>query len=279
METCLYLIATPIGNLEDITLRAIETLKVVDLIACEDIRTSKKLLANFGIKKKLIAIHQHNEKDKAEFLINEMANGKSIAYISDAGTPAISDPGAFLVNQALKLGLNVSPIPGPSSLVAAFSVSGIESTQFQFYGFLPNASSKAKKLLKTIYNQPLPTIIFESPHRILKTLSLVRDIFGANHEIFVARELTKIYETIYKENVLSIIDRLESYPKEQKGEFVIILTSPVKKVEENDVLPINEALKLLLEELPLNQSVKLISSIFKKNKKEVYNQALELKND
>jgi len=279
METCLYLIATPIGNLEDITLRAIETLKVVDLIACEDIRTSKKLLANFGIKKKLIAIHQHNEKDKAEFLINEMANGKSIAYISDAGTPAISDPGAFLVNQALKLGLNVSPIPGPSSLVAAFSVSGIESTQFQFYGFLPNASSKAKKLLKTIYNQPLPTIIFESPHRILKTLSLVRDIFGANHEIFVARELTKIYETIYKENVLSIIDRLESYPKEQKGEFVIILTSPVKEVEENDVLPINEALTLLLKELPLKQSVKLISSIFKKNKKEVYNQALELKND
>ena len=279
METCLYLIATPIGNLEDITLRAIETLKVVDLIACEDIRTSKKLLANFGIKKKLIAIHQHNEKDKAEFLINEMANGKSIAYISDAGTPAISDPGAFLVNQALKLGLNVSPIPGPSSLVTAFSISGIESTQFQFYGFLPNASSKAKKLLKTIYNQPLPTIIFESPHRILKTLSLVRDIFGPAHEIFVARELTKIYETIYKDNVLSIIDRLESYPKEQKGEFVIILTSPVKEVEENNVLPINEALTLLLKELPLNQSVKLISSIFKKNKKEVYNQALELKND
>ena len=279
METCLYLIATPIGNLEDITLRAIETLKMVDLIACEDIRISKKLLANFGIKKKIISIHQHNEKDKTEFLINEMTNGKSVAYISDAGTPAVSDPGAFLVNQVLKLGLNVSPIPGPSSLVAAFSVSGIESTQFQFYGFLPNGSSKAKKLLKKIYNQPLPTIIFESPHRILKTLSLVRDIFGANHEIFVARELTKIYETIYKDNVLSIIDRLESYPKEQKGEFVIILTSPVKKVEENDVLPINEALKLLLEELPLNQSVKLISSIFKKNKKEVYNQALELKND
>ena len=279
METCLYLIATPIGNLEDITLRAIETLKMVDLIACEDIRISKKLLANFGIKKKIISIHQHNEKDKTEFLINEMTNGKSVAYISDAGTPAVSDPGAFLVNQVLKLGLNVSPIPGPSSLVAAFSVSGIESTQFQFYGFLPNGSSKAKKLLKKIYNQPLPTIIFESPHRILKTLSLLRDIFGPNHEIFVARELTKIYETIYKDNVLSIIDRLESYPKEQKGEFVIILTSPVKEVGENDVLPINEALTLLLKELPLNQSVKLISSIFKKNKKEVYNQALELKND
>ena len=279
MEACLYLIATPIGNLEDITLRALEILKKVDLVACEDTRTTNRLLSHYGIKKKLISIHQHNEKNKTEFLMNEVLNGKLIAYVSDAGTPAISDPGAFLVKQVLKLGLKVSPIPGPSSLVAAFSVSGIESTQFQFYGFLPNASSKAKKLLKTIYNQPLPTIIFESPHRILKTLSLVRDIFGANHEIFVARELTKIYETIYKDNVLSIIDRLESYPKEQKGEFVIILTSPVKEVEENDVLPINEALTLLLKELPLKQSVKLISSIFKKNKKEVYNQALELKND
>ena len=279
METCLYLVATPIGNLEDITLRAIETLKIVDFIACEDTRTSNKLLTNFGIKKKLISLHQHNEKGKTDFLINELKNGKSIAYLSDAGTPAISDPGAFLVNQALKLGIKVSPIPGPSSLVTAFSVSGIESTQFQFYGFLPNGSSKARKLLKIIYNQTLPTILFESPHRILKTLSLVRDIFGPKHEIFVARELTKIYETIYKDNILSIIDRLESYPKEQKGEFVIILTSPLKLIEDTDVLPMDESLKLMLKELPLNQSVKLISAIFNKNKKDVYNQALRLKND
>ena len=277
METCLYLIATLIGNLEDITLRALEVLKKVDLVACEDTRTTSRLLTHYGIKKKLISIHQHNEKNKTEFLMNELLNGQSIAYASDAGTPAISDPGAFLVNQALKLGIKVVPIPGPSSLVAAFSVSGIESTQFQFYGFLPNASSKAKKLLQKIYNQPLPTIFFESPHRILKTLSLVKDIFGPNHEIFVGRELTKIYETIYKDNVLSVIGRLERYPKEQKGEFVSILTPPIKEIENNETIPINEALKLMMKELPLNQSVKLISSIFKKNRKEVYNQALELK--
>tara|TARA_B100000768_G_scaffold181692_1_gene205810 strand:- start:142 stop:981 length:840 start_codon:yes stop_codon:yes gene_type:complete len=279
METFLYLVATPIGNLEDITLRAIETLKKVDLVACEDTRTSNKLLANYGIKKKLISIHQHNEKDKTEFLINELVNGKSIAYLSDAGTPAISDPGAYLVNQAIKLGIKVSPIPGSSSLVAAFSVAGIESTQFQFFGFLPNSPTKAKKSIKAIYKQPLPTIIFESPHRILKTLSLVRDIFGTKHTIFVARELTKIYETIYKDNVLSIIERLEKYPKEQKGEFVIILTSPLKEIEDNDVLSMNEALTLMLKELPLTQSVKFISAIFKKNKKEVYKEALRLKND
>ena len=279
MENFLYLVATPIGNLEDITLRAIETLKKVDLVACEDTRTTNRLLTHYGIKKKLVSLNQHNEKNKTEFLINEILNGKSIAYASDAGTPAISDPGAFLVKQALKLDIKVSPIPGPSSLVTAFSVSGIESTQFQFYGFLPNATSKSKKLLQKIYDQTLPTIIFESPHRVLKTLTLLQNIFGPLHEIFIARELTKMYETIYKDKVSSIIERLESYPEEQKGEFVIILTPPIKKIENNETLPISEALKLMMKELPLNQSVKLISSIFKKNKKEVYNQALELKND
>ncbi|MFQ3368239.1 MAG: 16S rRNA (cytidine1402-2'-O)-methyltransferase [Methylophilaceae bacterium] len=277
MKTCLYLVATPIGNLEDITLRAIEVLKKVDLIACEDTRTTNRLLAHYGIKKKLISIHQHNEKNKSEFLINELSNGKSIAYASDAGTPAISDPGAFLVKQALKFGIKVSPIPGPSSPITAFSASGIESTQFQFYGFLPNASSKSKKLLQKVYGQTLPTIIFESPHRVLKTLSLVQNIFGPKHEIFIARELTKIYETIYKDEVMAIIERLESHPEEQKGEFVIILTPPIKEIENNETMHINEALKLMMRELPLNQSVKLIASIFKKNKKEVYNQALELK--
>ena len=277
MKNCLYLVATPIGNLEDITLRAIEILKKVDLIACEDTRTTNRLLAHYGIKKKLISIHQHNEKNKSEFLINELSNGKSIAYASDAGTPAISDPGAFLVKQALKFGIKVSPIPGPSSPITAFSASGIESTQFQFYGFLPNASSKSKKLLQKVYGQTLPTIIFESPHRVLKTLSLVQNIFGPKHEIFIARELTKIYETIYKDEVMAIIERLESHPEEQKGEFVIILTPPIKEIENNETMHINEALKLMMRELPLNQSVKLIASIFKKNKKEVYNQALELK--
>jgi 16S rRNA (cytidine1402-2'-O)-methyltransferase len=279
MEACLYLVATPIGNLEDITLRAIEILKKVDLVACEDTRTTNRLLAHYGIKKKLIAIHQHNEKNKTEFLINELSNGKSIAYASDAGTPAISDPGAFLVKQALKFSIKVSPIPGPSSLITAFSASGIESTQFQFYGFLPNTASKSKKLLRKIYSQTLPTIFFESPHRILKTLFLVQNIFGPIHEIFIGRELTKIYETIYKAEVGTIIDRLESHPEEQKGEFVIILTPPINEIENNEIIPINEALKLMMKELPLNQSVKLISSIFKKNKKEVYTQALELKND
>mgnify|MGYP001580725215 CR=1 FL=1 len=277
MKTCLYLVATPIGNLEDITLRAIEILKKVDIVACEDTRKTNRLLTHFSINKKLISLHQYSEKNKTDFLINELSNGKSIAFTSDAGTPGISDPGAFLVAQALKSGIKVSPIPGPSSLTTAFSVSGIQTTQFKFYGFLPNTSGKCKKVLEQIYNQDLPTIIFESPHRILKTLFLVQNIFGPTYELFIARELTKIYETIYKDKVTSIIERLENYPEEQKGEFVIIFSGESSQIENIKTLSINEALELMMKELPLNQSVKLISTIFKKNKKEVYNQALELK--
>ena len=277
MKTCLYLVATPIGNLEDITLRAIEILKKVDIIACEDTRKTNKLLTHFNINKKLISLHQHSQKNKTDFLINELSNGKSIAFTSDAGTPGISDPGAFLVDQALKLGIKVSPIPGASSLTAAFSVSGIQTTQFKFYGFLPNTPGKCKKILEQIYNQSLPTIIFESPHRILKTLFLIQNIFSPTYELFIARELTKIYETIYKDKVTSIIEKLESYPEEQKGEFVIIFSGESSQIENIKTLSINEALEVMMKELPLNQSVKLISTIFKKNKKEVYNQALELK--
>ena len=277
MKTCLYLVATPIGNLEDITLRAIEILKKVDIVACEDTRKTNRLLTHFSINKKLVSLHQYSEKNKTDFLINELSNGKSVAFTSDAGTPAISDPGAFLVAQALKLGIKVSPIPGPSSLTTAFSVSGIQTTQFKFYGFLPNTSGKCKKVLEQIYNQDLPTIIFESPHRILKTLFLIQNIFSPTYELFIARELTKIYETIYKDKVTSIIERLENYPEEQKGEFVIIFSAESSQIENIRTLSINEALEVMMKELPLNQSVKLISKIFNKNKKEVYNQALELK--
>ena len=277
METCLYLVATPIGNLDDITFRALEILKKVDIVACEDTRKTSRLLSHFKIKKKLVSLHQHNEKNKTEFLIKKLLNGNLIAFVSDAGTPAISDPGAFLVKQALEQKIKVSPIPGSSSITSAFSVSGIQTTQFKFYGFLPNTSGKCKKVLEEIYNQDLPTIIFESPHRILKTLFLIKNIFGSSYKLFIARELTKVYETIYKDNIISIIERLESHPEEQKGEFVIIFNGKTREIENFKTLSLNEALEVMISELPLNQSVKLISKIFKKNKKEVYNQALELK--
>jgi 16S rRNA (cytidine1402-2'-O)-methyltransferase len=279
MISALYLVSTPIGNLDDITYRAISVLKDVDLIACEDTRNTSRLLSHFGIKKKLMSFHQHNEKIKTKYLLTEISNGKAVAYVSDAGTPAISDPGAFLVNKALSLKIKVSPIPGVSSVVTAFSVSGIESTRFQFYGFLPNGGSKARKILNQISRQDMPAIIFESPHRVLKTLEVIGSIYGLNYEIVIARELTKMFETIYKETVQYMIENFQKFPDQQKGEFVIVLTPQSLEAENIETLSINEALIIMMKELPLNQSVKLISTIFKKNKKEVYNQALELKNE
>jgi len=163
MNSALYIVGTPIGNLDDITSRAIEILNSVDLIACEDTRHSKHLLSKFSINKKLISLHQHNEEGKSSFLIKEIQNGKKIAYISDAGTPGISDPGAYLVKKALEAKIKVVPIPGASSITAAFSVAGITSTQFKFYGFLPNTDSRSKKVIKQFYEESIYLSFFCIP--------------------------------------------------------------------------------------------------------------------
>ena len=279
MKATLYLIATPIGNLQDISLRALDTLKNVDLIACEDTRHTGQLLAHFSIKKKLTSLHQHNEKEKAMFLIKTIKEGGSVAYVSDAGTPAISDPGAFLVNQAHLSNLHIVPIPGPSALITAFSVAGISSNQFQFIGFLPSSQSKCKLALKDIFSMNMTTILYESPRRVIKTLTAIVDIFGPEQEIVIGRELTKLFETIYKGEAISLLDKISKNPNDQKGEFVIILSRMEKKPPIQSDISDDHLLKVLLSELPLNQAVKLTATILKKKKKEVYNQALEIKHD
>jgi 16S rRNA (cytidine1402-2'-O)-methyltransferase len=279
LKATLYLIATPIGNLQDISLRALDTLKNVDLIACEDTRHTGQLLAHFSIKKKLTSLHQHNEKEKAMFLIKTIKDGGSVAYVSDAGTPAISDPGAFLVNQAHLGNLHIVPIPGPSALTTAFSAAGISSNQFQFIGFLPSSQSKCKLALKDIFNVNMTTILYESPRRVIKTLRAIVDIFGPEQEVVIGRELTKLFETIYKDKAISLLDRISQNPNDQKGEFVIILSRTEKKPPIHSDISDEHLLKVLLSELPLNQAVKLTATILKKKKKEVYNQALEIKHD
>ena len=279
MIPSLYLVATPIGNLDDITLRAIEILKNVDLIACEDTRHTAGLLSHYGIKKKLTSLHQHNEKSKSNLLIEKIFEGKSIAYVSDAGTPAISDPGAFLVNAALDKKIKVIPIPGPSSITTAFSVSGMKSTHFQFHGFLPNTNSKCKKILNEISVKDCPTIFLVSPHRVLKTLEILEEIYDESHEVFIGRELTKIFETLYKDKLSNILDEFRSDLNNQKGEFVFIVEPKNISNGSEENLMIKDALIKMMKQLPLKQSVELTSSIFKKNKNEVYNLALELKND
>ena len=279
MKATLYLIATPIGNLQDISLRALDTLKNVDLIACEDTRHTGQLLAHFSIKKKLTSLHQHNEKEKAIFIIKTIKEGGSVAYVSDAGTPAISDPGAFLVNQAHLSNLLVVPIPGPSALTTAFSAAGISSNQFQFFGFLPSSQSKCKQALQDIFSMNMTTIFYESPRRVIKTLTAIVDIFGPEQEIVIGRELTKLFETIYKDKVITLLEKITQNPNDQKGEFVIILSRTEKKTLTQSDISDEHLLKTLLSELPLNQAVKLTATILKKKKKEVYNKALEIKHD
>ena len=279
MSSTLYIVGTPIGNLDDISSRAIKILNSVDVIACEDTRHSKRLLSKFSINKKLISLHQHNEEKKSSFLIKEIQSGKTIAYISDAGTPGISDPGAYLVNKALEAKIKVIPIPGASSITTAFSVAGVISTQFNFYGFLPNTDSKSRKVIKQFYESQYTSVFFVSPHRVLKTLEILEEIYGLEQRIFVGRELTKLYETIYKENLKDLLFKFRNEKYNLKGEFVIIIECIELDHKNSSNLEAKEALKIMLNELSLNQSVKLVSKIFKMKKNEIYNLALGIKND
>jgi len=277
LKPALYLIATPIGNREDISMRALHVLKNVDIIACENTRHSSQLLSIYGIKKKLIALHQHNELDKADHIAKIVDDGKSVAYISDAGTPAISDPGADLVEYFHNLKLDVFSIPGPSALIAAFSISGFQTSHFQFYGFLPNTIGKRKKTLKNIYNSNITTIFYESPHRIIKTLKVMREIFGNDHLIFIARELTKIFETYYKGKLSELIDEIQNNKDNQKGEFVLIVSALKKDKQKEEIIPLEDALRSTLNQISLKESVNVISQIYNKGKKEIYNLAMEIK--
>ena len=278
MEPALYIVATPIGNLHDISLRAVEILKTVDYVICEDTRHSKKLLNFFGINKKITSLHQHNEKNKTDEIVNLCQKGKSIAYISDAGTPAISDPGAFLVNSFHDAKLRVIPIPGVSAVIAAFSVAGLTDHHFQFYGFLPNSKKKAYDCLLKIYKSNIATVIYESPNRVMSTLSEIINIFGEEHIVIIARELTKIFESIKKASAKELVDFYKENKIQTKGEFVLIITQSNSYIDMDEEI-ILRALKFTLKDLSLSQSVKLVSSIYNINKKEVYNLALRLKNE
>ncbi|MDA0349796.1 MAG: 16S rRNA (cytidine(1402)-2'-O)-methyltransferase [Verrucomicrobia bacterium] len=217
----LYLVATPIGNLGDISKRALEILKRCDLIACEDTRTSGKLLKHFEIKKPLISYHEHNEIHQASVLADKIDAGSSIALISDAGTPAVSDPGFRLVRECRKRNLNVSPIPGPSAALAALSVSGLPSDSFTYVGFLPAKSAARKRFFNEIKDTSRTHIVFESNHRILKFLNDFLEILGPDHVLCVARELTKLHETIFTGPAVEVIESVKQ--RSTKGEFVVVI--------------------------------------------------------
>ncbi len=276
MSGSLYIIATPIGNLSDITLRAIETLKNVDLVLAEDTRHSKKLFDHYEIKSPLTAFHEHNENEKANGIISEINSGKSIALISDAGTPLISDPGYQLVSEAKKIGINVIPIPGPNAAIAALSSSGIASSSFSFFGFLPAKQASRLKLLKTKRSLDETIIFYESPKRILATIKDMMDVFGETRRVCLAKELTKSFETILNDNLIALIDYLESDPSHQKGEFVLIV-SPDDKIDFDEAKSeLEKILPILCDEMGASKASKLASKITGLDKKYCYKKAINL---
>lgn len=215
----LYVVATPIGNLKDITLRALEILKEIDFIACEDTRRTKKLLDHYKIKKFLVSYHQHTRIQKINYIINQIKQGKSCALVSDSGTPAISDPGRILVSKAYKAGIKVIPIPGPSALITALSISGFKTDRFLFLGFPPNKKGR-RKFFEQIKKSRYTVIFYESPYRILKTLKELEEIIE-EREIVVCRELTKMFETVYRRDFKEVISQIEK--DKIKGEFVVVV--------------------------------------------------------
>jgi len=276
MSGSLYIVATPIGNLSDITFRAIETLKNVDLVLAEDTRHSKKLFDHYEIKSPLMAFHEHNENEKTSGIVSKINTGKSIALISDAGTPLISDPGYKLVSEAKKTGINVVPIPGPNAAIAALSASGITSSSFSFFGFLPSKQSSRLKILKTKRSLDETIIFYESPKRILATIKDMMGVFGETRRVCLAKELTKSFETIVNDNLIALIDYLESDPSHQKGEFVLIV-APADKIDFDDAKnELDKILPILCDEMGASKAAKLASKITGLDKKYCYQKAINL---
>jgi 16S rRNA (cytidine1402-2'-O)-methyltransferase len=270
----LYIVATPIGNREDITHRALAVLQSVDFILAEDTRHSGQLLASLGIKKPLISLHAHNENDKSKHLLNDLLAGKSMALISDAGTPLISDPGFALVKLARQLQIPVVPIPGPCALITALSAAGIPCDTFLFLGFLPAKQQARKNRLISLAAEPHTLIFYESTHRLLECLDDLNEVFGLNCEVVLAKELTKTFERFISGTIAEVKLWLLAEPAHVKGEFVLLI--PPRRLTQESTAD-EKVLKILLEELPLKQAVAIACKLGHGNKNELYDKALLIK--
>ena len=275
----LYVVATPIGNLADLTFRAAHVLGLVDAVACEDTRVSAGLLRHLGLHKPLIALHQHNEHEGSAALVARLKGGERIAYISDAGTPAISDPGAVLVAAVAAAGLRVFPLPGPSSTVTALSVAGDTTAQgFEFAGFLPTKVTERRTVLQTLTGRPRSQVLFEAPHRIKAVIDLLAEVCPAQ-TVTVCRELTKQFETVHTALAAELPGWMAADAQRERGEFVLVLHAVKATSTAGDELPAEalRALNLLLAELPLKQAVALAAELSGESRNRLYEAALALK--
>jgi 16S rRNA (cytidine1402-2'-O)-methyltransferase len=250
----------------------------VDVIAAEDTRNSKNLLAHHSITKKMIALHQHNERVASKKILDLLETGKSVAYITDVGTPGISDPGAILVN-LVKKNYRVVPVPGANAALCALSAAGISTTHFLFYGFLPASTGIRRRKLEELKSLPYTLVFYEAPHRILESVADFSEILEANRQLTIGRELTKMFETIHTGALGDALTWLNADTNQQKGEFVLIVSGAEARDKTKISDQARHTLKLLLKELPLKQAVKLTSDITYENKNQLYKMALLLKED
>lgn len=278
MSIC-YVVATPIGNMDDWSARAIATLKSVNVIFAEDTRHSAKLMQLFNITTPMRSLHDHNELDRIDEILGLLQNDQSIAIISDAGTPLISDPGFKVIRALREHQQKVIPIPGVSALITALSVAGIATDRFSFEGFLPAKSSGRRGKLEELKKDPRTLVFYESNHRIIDMLKDAIAIFGAERYAFIGREMTKHYESYLSDSLHNLCDYYETHQDEQRGEYVVVIEGAKIDNEDSNAIDLTELLTILLAELPLKQAVGIATKITKLSKNYVYQTALALQND
>ena len=274
----LYVVATPIGNLADISRRAIDILSQVDVIAAEDTRVTQKLLAALSLQTRLISLREHNEAREAARIVEWLREGKSVAQVSDAGTPSVSDPGAVLVDAVRAAGLRVVPVPGANAAIAALSASGFTQAQFLFYGFLPPKSGQRKTALEALREQSATLVFYEAPHRIVECIDDLLTVFGPERQIVLARELTKTFEQIHRCPLGEAPAWLASDSNRQRGEFVLLVAGAPEAAQDEE-MPTEalRVLQILLRDLPVKQASSLAAEITGANRKRLYQAALELR--
>jgi len=272
----LYVVATPIGNLADISQRAAEILASVNLIAAEDTRVTSRLLQHLGISGRMLSLHEHNELKRSEQLLIHLGEGEDIALVSDAGTPLISDPGYPLVRRVREAGIRVVPVPGPSAIISALSVAGLPTDRFVFEGFLPGKAASRRARLEQLQAETRTLVFYESPHRVLVCIEDMQACFGEDRQAVVARELTKTFETIRNGSIAELLEWMQQDSNQQRGEFVLLVAG-ADEIENPGQLDEKHVLQVLLEDLPVKQAAALAARICDGKRNHFYQLALAMK--
>jgi len=275
-DRALYVVATPIGNIGDISLRAIRVLSLVDAVGCEDTRNTGQLMARLGLSKPLFSAHQHNERETAHKIIDRLRAGERIALVSDAGTPAVSDPGSRIVDAVRDAGLQVIPVAGPSAAIAALSVSGLDTDQFHFIGFLPAKSSQREQVLAGLVTSSASLVFYEAPHRIIESIQTLVHVFGPERRIVIAREISKLFEQVHRCRLGDALDWMNADANRQRGEFVLLVEGNSTGGDPG-LSEARRVLGTLLEALPVSQAAAIAAKITGIKKNALYSLALEMR--